>query len=199
MIPSELPTKTDISNAGKRMKAVGSGVAVTFLGGAVLGTICGNGFYGGLAGIGLGVVTYMVVLGGYLTTLEVMQPPAKLYNLTPLDVLAELKGLFNTQYFGDRKWHLDNTNQEKLIMSFVFKHAREVATAGGEQGPGRPEKQEALVTLTVQLERVADGTGVDTTFRLVHGTIDFDLHDIVKQTSAIMDAALKAQEATKHQ
>ena len=71
-----------------------------------------------------------------MTTPEVMQPLAKLYNLIPLDVLAELKGLFNTQYFGDRKWHLDNTNQEKLIMSFVFKHAREVATAGGEQGPG---------------------------------------------------------------
>jgi hypothetical protein len=94
-------------------------------------------------------------------------------------------------------WHLDNTNQEKLIMSFVFKHAREVTTAGGEQGPGRPEKQGALVTLAVQLERVADGTGVDTTFRLVHGVIDFDLQDIVKQTSVIMDPALKAQEATK--
>lgn len=193
-----IPTETDISNAGKRLKAIGSGVAVTFIAGAVFGTICGNGFYGGLAGIGLGLVTYMVVIGNYLTTPEVMQPPAKLYNLTPIEVLAELKGLFNTQYFGDRKWHLDNTDQEKLIMSFAFKHTREVATTGNEQGPGQPEKQEALVTMTVQLERVADGTGVDTTFRLVHGKIDFDLHDIVKQTSAVMDAALKAQEATKH-
>ena len=189
-----IPSETELKKKGKRLMVVGWGFLAFIVGSNVFYFLCRDHGMAFLAGIGLGVGTYVMMISQALVAPELTQPPAKLYQLTPIYVLAEIKQALATQYFGDRKWHLDEANQDKLTMAYSFKHAKEQQM--NEQG-AKPQKQEAIVTLLVKVDRVSEGSSVETVFSVVHGTMDFDIQDIMKQTTGLIDAVLKALEAQR--
>lgn len=192
-----IPSETELKGKGNQVKAVGVGVVASFVAMNIFYFLCRDHGMAFLAGSGLGVGIYVWMTAGALTSPEVMQPPAKLYNITPLYVLREIKEALSTQYFGDRKWMLDDLNQEKLTLTYTFKHSKEIESMGIPGQGGGKQKTEGIVKLRIALERVGEGSSVETVFSIVHGTIDFDMQETVKQTTGLIDAALKAHEAQR--
>lgn len=192
-----IPTESELRSKGNQAKAAGAGVLGALVGNGIFYFLChdhGMAFFAG-CGLGVGICVWMV--SGALVAPEVMQPPAKLYNLTPLYVLREIKEALSTQYFGDRKWMLDDMNQDKLTANFTFKHSKDLDLGIPGQGGGGKQKNEGILGLAIQLERVGEGASVETTFKVHHGIIDFDMQEIVKQTTGLIEHALKALEAKK--
>lgn len=189
-----LPSESEIKSKGNQLKAAGLGVLACFVSDGIFYFLCHDHGMSLLAGVGAGVGVYVWMVSGALIAPQVMQPPARLYNVTPLYVMREIKEALNTTNFGDRKWQFEDMNQEKLTQSFVFKHCKEEFSIPG-QGGGK--KNEGIIRLSIRLERVGEGASVETVFSIVNGVIDFEMQDIVKQTTQLIDLVLKAMEAQK--
>lgn len=192
-----LPSTAEVKSKGNQLKAAGIGTLACFVSNGIFYFLCHDHGMSLLAGAGVGVCIYVWMVSGALVAPQVMQPAARLYNITPLYVMREIKEALNTSHFGDRKWQFEDMNQEKLTLSFVFKHSKEIDLSIPGQGGGGKQKDEGIVRLAIRLERVGEGASVEMVFRVVHGIIDFDMQDIVKQTTQLIDQVLKAMEAQR--
>lgn len=194
-----IPNANEIKNKGKGLMAAGAGFVVFVIGCNVFYFLCHDHFMALLAGAGSGLVVFVVMVSGALIAPEVMKPPAKLYNLTPIYVLAEIKETLSTQWFGEKKWILDSANQDKQTLKYSFKHRAETEQSElGKKAGMAPALQEGIVLLTVTVERVGEGASVETSYRIAHGLINFDMQDIITQTTSLIDQSLKALEAQRH-
>ncbi len=192
-----LPSTAEVKSKGNQLKAAGIGALACFVSNGIFYFVCHDHGMALFAGAGVGVCIYVLMVSGALVAPQVMQPAARLYNVTPLYVMREIKEALNTSHFGDRKWQFEDMNQEKLTLSFVFKHSKEIDLSIPGQGGGGKQKDEGIVRLAIRLERVGEGASVETVFTVVHGIIDFDMQDIVKQTTQLIDLVLKAMEAQR--
>lgn len=189
-----LPSESEIRSKGQQLKAAGLSVLVCFVSNGIFYFLCHDHGMALIAGAAAGVGMYVWLVSGALVAPQVMHPPARLYNVTPLYVMREIKEALNTTNFGDRKWQFEDMNQEKLTQSFLFKHSKEEFSIPG-QGGGKPK--EGIIRLSIRLERIGEGASVETSFAIVNGITDFDMQDIVKQTTQLIDLVLKAIEAQK--
>lgn len=188
-----LPSETEIRSKGKQLKALGLSVVACFVSNGIFYFLCHDHGMALLAGAAAGVGLYVWLVSGALVAPQVMQPPARLYNVTPLYVMREIKEALNTSHFGDRKWQFEDMNQEKLTQSFVFKHSKEEFSIPGQGA----KKNEGIIRLSIRVERVGEGSSVEAVFSIVNSIIDFDMQDIIKQTTQLIDVVLKTMEMQK--
>lgn len=183
----------DKEKGATQLKAVAAAFFVMLVAGKLFGFLCTNDFFGGIAGCGLAIVVYMVIVGQALGDVSVLKPPSKLYNLTPLKVLSELKELFATKYISAQKWQMNSLNQEKMTMVLTFNFERETPAPGDPGGGGglKTQRKKSLLSLSIGLERVGEGTAVSWNYELVDGELDFDTQAIMKQTTEVIDITLK--------
>ncbi|HEY9684280.1 MAG TPA: hypothetical protein V6C86_22060 [Oculatellaceae cyanobacterium] len=176
-----------------QLKAIAAAFFVMLVAGKLCSFLCSNDFFGGIAGFGLAIVVYMVIVGQALGDVSVLKPPSKLYNLTPLKVLSELKELFATKYINAQKWQMNSLNQEKMTMVLTFNFERETPAPGDPGGGGglKTQRKKSLLSLSIGLERVGEGTAVSCNYELVDGELDFDTQAIMKQTTEVIDITLK--------
>lgn len=180
-----------------QLKALAAAFFVMLVAGKLFSILCTNDFFGGIAGFGLAVVVYMVMVGQALGDVTVLKPSSQLYNLTPLKVLSELKELFATKYFAAQKWRVDNLNQDKLTMALTLNFEREGTPLSEPGGGSKSQKKKSIVNLFIDLERVGEGTAVGWRYELVDGELDFDTQAIMKQTTEVIDSTLKSVSGAK--
>ena len=174
-----------------QLKAIAAAFFVMLVAGKLCSLLCANDFFGGIAGFGLAIVVYMVIVGQALGDVSVLKPPSKLYNLTPLKVMSELKELFATRYFAAQKWRIDSLNQDKLTMVLTLNFEREGTPLSEPGGGSKSQKKKSIVNLLIDLERVGEGTAVSWRYELVDGELDFDTQAVVKETTEVIGVCLK--------
>lgn len=154
--------------------------------------ICNDGFMSGIAGIIAGAVAFYTIRVQQLSV-GVMQPPAKLYNLTPLRAAAEVKEKLSIQWFGDKKWFMEVFNQEKATLYYSFKHSPEGSSGMDQITGNRSEKKERILSLMIRFERVSEGSSVQLVYSVPPGVpLDFEGQDLLEQTTQVIEAALQS-------
>lgn len=189
-----ISNESELRSKGNQAKAIGIAVVTSLVGNTIFYFLCRDHFMAFVCSSGLGFGVYAWLIAGAITEPGVMRPPAKLYNITPLYTMREIQDALRGQYFGDRKWNLEEQNQEKMNLGYVFKYAKELDFSVPGQ---KPQKDEILVKLLIQIERVGEGASVELVYMPVSGTLDLVVQEILKQTTGLIDSALKAFEATK--
>jgi hypothetical protein len=120
---------------------------------------------------------------------EILLPPPKPYNLTPMYALTEVKDALGTRFFGDKRWHLDDASPERQRLFYTCKFADQEGLA--EQ----MRKKERVLTLEVQLEPIGERASVRLTYENVSGEPALSINELCKDTTTYLEARLKALEA----
>lgn len=152
--------------------------------------VCNDGFMSFMAGIVAGAVSFYAIRVQQLSV-GVMQPPAKLYNLTPLRAMSEVKEKLSIQWFGEKKWFMDAMNQEKATLYYSFKHSPEGGSGLDQVTGKRSEKTEKILSMMIKFQRVSEGSSMQLTYSVPPGVpIDFEGQDILEQTTQVVENAL---------
>ena len=114
----------------------------------------------------------------------ILRPAARPYALSPMYTLTEIKDGMATQYFGDKRWHLENVNPENLSLFYTCKFQQELGA--GEV----KERQEVVLTMRVQVASLAEASTVQIDFDTVAGGVSQDINDIFSQTNSFIEARL---------
>jgi hypothetical protein len=118
-----------------------------------------------------------------------LAPSAKPYNLTPMYALTEIKDSLGTRYFGDKRWHLDDASNDRYRLFYSCKF-------GDQEGLGEQiKRKERIVTLEVQVEPLGERVTVRLLYDNVSGEPALSINEFFKDTTAYIDATLKALEA----
>lgn len=160
--------------------------------------ICNDAFMSSIAGIIAGAVSFYAIRVQQLSV-GVMQPPAKLYNLTALRAMAEIKESLSIQWFGDKKWLLDAFNQDKATLHYSFKHSPE-GTAGLDQITGQrsQQKTERILSLMIHVQRVGEGSSVQLAYSVPPGVpLDFEGQELLEQTTQFLENMLQIAGSVK--
>lgn len=142
-----------------------------------------------LAGVSALFVFKLIPTLALTSDSSILLPPAKPYNLTPMYALTEVKDALGTQYFGDKRWHLEDASPERQRLFYTCKFADQEGIA--EQ----MKKKERLLTLEIQLDPIGDRAGVRLTYTNVSGEPAITINDLCKETTTYLEARLKALEA----
>ena len=114
----------------------------------------------------------------------IFRPSARPYKLTPMYALTEVKDAISTQYFGERRWHLENVNPENLSLFYVSKFAQEM-------GQGEAATRiETVVTMKVQVTAIGDLCSVQLDFDTIAGGVSQQINDLCSQTTEYVEGRL---------
>ncbi len=116
----------------------------------------------------------------------IFRPSARPYKLTPMYALTEVKDAVATQYFGERRWHLENVNPEAMSLFYVSKFVQEMGS--GEAAT----RVETVVTMKVQVTAIGELCSVQLDFDTIAGGVSQQINDLCSQTSAYVEARLLA-------
>lgn len=123
----------------------------------------------------------------YITSdASVFRPSARPYNLTPMYALTEVKDGISTQYFGERRWHLENVNPESMSLFYVSKFRQEQCAADAK------ESQDIVVTMRVQVLSVGELSVVQLDFDTISGGVSQAANDLFLQTTEFIESRLLA-------
>jgi hypothetical protein len=98
--------------------------------------------------------------------------------------LTEVKDAISTQYFGERRWHLENVNPENLSLFYVCKFVQEMG-----QGEATT-RVETVVTMKVQVTAIGDLCSVQLDFDTIAGGVSQQINDLCSQTTEYIEARL---------
>jgi hypothetical protein len=115
---------------------------------------------------------------------EIFRPAARPYKLTPMYALTEVKDGISTQYFGERRWHLENVNPESLTLFYVCRFFQEMGT--GEAAT----RVESVVTMKVQVTAVGELSTVQVDFETIAGGVSQAVNDLCTATSEFIEQRL---------
>ncbi|MBU6455630.1 MAG: hypothetical protein KGS72_27915 [Cyanobacteria bacterium REEB67] len=114
----------------------------------------------------------------------IVRPPARPYALSPMYALTEIKDAMATQYFGDKRWHLENVNPESLSLFYTCKFQQEMGSTEHK------DRQDVVLTMRVQVASIAEASTVQIDFDTISGGVSQDINDIFSQTNAFIKARL---------
>jgi hypothetical protein len=115
---------------------------------------------------------------------EIFRPAARPYKLTPMYALTEVKDGISTQYFGERRWHLENVNPESMTLFYVCRFFQEMGT--GEAAT----RVESVVTMKVQVTAVGELSTVQVDFDTIAGGVSQAVNDLCTATAQFIEQRL---------
>jgi hypothetical protein len=114
----------------------------------------------------------------------IFRPSARPYMLTPMYALTEVKDALATQYFGERRWQLENVNPEAMSLFYTCKFMQEMGQ--GEAGT----RVETVVSLKVQVSQVGELSTVQLDFDTIAGGVSQFINDLCSDTSSFVENRL---------
>lgn len=180
--------KTFLSRPGA-IYATGGGILAYFVTNALANSITYHNFVlTFLASMTAGMTVFGLIAASQVTGHSTTNPPAKPYNISPDTTYGIVKDSLATKYFGDKKWHHESGSLETLTLIYSAKMLIE--------DQNKKKEDQGTLQLKILIERVGSIAGVTLTYEVVNGTPSYHTKELSEQTTAYIDALLKATEQT---
>lgn len=131
----------------------------------------------------------------------VLTPNPKLYNLTPMYAMPEVKDALTGRYFGDKRWYFEDANTSKNVISFNCKFSQDefagVESSGQSLSP-RTERKDYILTLKIYFEPLGDGCTVRLQYMVIANIQNQVINELCKATTETVETELKALEKRLH-
>ena len=104
--------------------------------------------------------------------------------LSPMYALTEVKDGLATQYFGERRWHLENVNPEAMSLFYTCKFNQDMG-----QGEAA-SRVETILSLKVQVSQVGELSSVQMDFDTIAGGVSQPINDLCSATASFVESKL---------
>ena len=122
----------------------------------------------------------------------ILTPNPKLYNLTPMYAMPEVKDALTARYFGDKRWHFDDANPSKNTIACTCKFVEDKVIA--EQR----DRKDYTITLKIFFEPLGDGCTARLHYEVIGQTQNKLINDLCQATTEVIETDLKALEKRLH-
>ena len=131
----------------------------------------------------------------------VLNPNPKLYNLTPMYAMPEVKDALTGRYFGDKRWYFEDASTSKNTLSFNCKFNQEEFAGVDSSGQGlsaRMERKDYTMTLKIFFEPLGDGCTARLHYEVIGNIQNQVINELCKATTETVETELKALEKRLH-